>query len=83
MIGSLDHIAVRRERITVEECGELLVARVRAKGRKRATLEVYASTIRVHLGPFFGEKSLEQIDRREIEASSRTWPVAAAHRRRR
>ncbi|MGD1058351.1 MAG: site-specific integrase [Solirubrobacteraceae bacterium] len=68
MIGSLDHIAIRRERITVEECGELLVARVRAKGRKRSTIEVYASTIRVHLGPFFGEKSLEQIGRREIEA---------------
>jgi hypothetical protein len=82
MIGSLDHIAVRRERITVEECGELFVARVRAMGRKRATIEVYSSTIRVHLGPFFGEKSLEQVGRRVIEASSRTWPVAAAHQRR-
>jgi integrase len=68
MIGSLDHIAVQRERITVEEAGELLVARARANGRKRATVEVYASTVRVHLGPFFASKPLGQIGRHEIEA---------------
>jgi integrase len=68
MIGSLDHIAVLRERITVEEAGELLVARARANGRKRATVDVYASTVRVHLGPFFASKPLGQIGRREIEA---------------
>jgi integrase len=68
MMGSVEHITVLRERITVEEAGELLVARVRAKGRKRATVEVYASTVRVHLGPFFAGKPLDRIGRRDIEA---------------
>ena len=68
LIGSVQHVAARRERVTIEEAGELLVARVRAKGRKRATLEAYASMVRVHLGPFFGTSTLDQIGRREIEA---------------
>jgi hypothetical protein len=38
LIGAIDHAAVQRERVTVEEVGELLVASVRAKGRKRSTL---------------------------------------------
>ena len=68
LIGSVEHVAARRERITIEEAGELLVARVRAKGRKRATVEAYASMVRVHLGPFFGTRTLDRIGRREIEA---------------
>jgi integrase len=68
LIGAIDHATVQRERVTVEEVGELLVASVRAKGRKRATIEAYSSTIRVHLVPFFGTRTLEQIGRREIEA---------------
>ncbi len=68
LIGAIDHAAVQRERVTVEEVGELLVAGVRAKGRKRSTLEAYTSTIRVHLVPFFGTRTLDQIGRHEIKA---------------
>jgi integrase len=68
MIASLDQVAVQRERITIEEAGELLVAYVKAKGRKRATIETYSSAVRIQLAPFFGTRSLQKIGRREIEA---------------
>ena len=68
LIGAIDHATVQRERVTVEEVGELLVASVRAKGRKRSTLEAYSSTIRVHLVPFFGARTLDQIGRREVKS---------------
>ena len=68
LIGSIEHTAVLRERLTVAEAGELLVASVRARGRKRATVETYASAVRVQLAPFFGGRTLDRIGRREIEA---------------
>jgi integrase len=68
LIGSVDQAAVQRERVTIEEVGELFLANVRAKGRKPATIEVYSSTIRVHLAPFFAARTLDRIGRREIEA---------------
>ena len=50
-MGSVDtRRPSRRERVTVEEVGELLVANLRARGRKRATIETYDSLLRVHLG---------------------------------
>jgi len=67
MIGAIGPLAARAERVTVEEAGELLVLRVRAKGRKRATVETYASCVRVQLVPFFGNRTLDKIGRREIE----------------
>jgi integrase len=67
MIGAIGPAAARAERITVEEAGELLVLRVRAKGRKRATVETYESCVRVQLVPFFGKRTLDKIGRREIE----------------
>jgi integrase len=68
MIGSVIHAAVGRDRLTVEEAGELLVANVKARGRKRATVETYGSAVRVQLAPFFGGRTLDRIGRREIEA---------------
>ena len=68
LIGSIDQATVQRQRVTIKEVGELLLASLRAKGRKLATLEVYSSTIRVHLVPFFGTRTLDRIGRREIEA---------------
>jgi integrase len=68
LIGSVDHATVRRERVTVEDVGELLVASVRSRGRKRATVETYSSAIRIQLAPFFGGQTLDRIGRREIEA---------------
>ena len=53
------------------EAGQLLIERLETKGRRRTTLETYASHIRVHLVPFFGSQRLDRIGRREIEAFSR------------
>jgi hypothetical protein len=66
MIGSV--AATGRDRLTVEEAGELLVANVQARGRKRATVETYSSAVRVQLAPFFGGRTLDRIGRGEIEA---------------
>jgi integrase len=55
-------------RVTVEEAGVLLLSKLRAQGRKTATLQTYESVIRVQLSPFFGQRPLDKIGRREIEA---------------
>jgi integrase len=68
MIGSADSIAARHGSVTVQEAGDLLVENVRAKGRKRATVETYSSAIRIQLAPFFAGKALDRIGRREIDA---------------
>jgi integrase len=68
LIGSVEPTVAQRERVTVAEVGELLVAGLQTKGRKRATIETYHSVVRVQLAPFFGARTLERIDRREIEA---------------
>jgi integrase len=68
LIGSVEPTVAQRERVTVEKAGELLIAGLRAKGRKRATIETYSSVVRIQLAPFFGTRTLERIGRREIEA---------------
>jgi integrase len=68
LIGSIDHAATARDRVTVAEVGVLLVEHRRAQGRKRATVEAYESMIRIHLSPFFVGRTLERIGRREIQA---------------
>ena len=45
----------------MEQAGALLLANLRAKGRKRSTLEVYSSHLRVHLVPFFASRPLDRI----------------------
>ena len=67
MIGAIGPVAARNERVTIAEVGELLVARLQAMGRKRATIETYESCLRVQLSPFFGNRRLDKIGRREIE----------------
>lgn len=67
LMGSVVPSVALAERVTVEEAGKLLVDRVRAKGRKRATVETYDSAVRVQLAPFFGGRTLDRIGRREIE----------------
>jgi len=59
---------IQRERVTVEQVGELLIESLQAKGRKRATIETYGSALRIQLVPFFATKTLDRIGRREIEA---------------
>jgi integrase len=68
LIGSVEPAMLSRERVTVEQVGDLLIASLRAKGRKRATIETYGSALRIQLVPFFGTRPLDRIGRREIEA---------------
>jgi integrase len=70
MIGAVDHATLARDRVTVEEVGRLLIESLRAKERKRATIETYESMIRVHLVPFFAGRTLDRIGRREVDALS-------------
>ena len=71
LIGTIDEQAVATYRATVEEAGQLVLARARSRGRKKSTVMAYESVIRVHLAPFFGERPLHEIGRREIEAFTR------------
>ena len=67
LIGSVSPAAARGARVTIAEAGQQLVAHIESKGRKRATIETYASCVRVQLVPFFGGSRLDRIGRREIE----------------
>jgi integrase len=67
LIGAVDHGTLSRERVSVEQVGELLIESLRAKGRKRTTIETYGSALRIQLVPFFGTQTLDRIGRREIE----------------
>jgi hypothetical protein len=51
------------ERLTVAEAGARLVAHLAELGRKRSTLAVYESCLRVHLVPFFRQRPLHRITR--------------------
>jgi integrase len=55
------------ERVTVEDAGQRLIAHLDALGRKRATIESYESILRVHLAPFFGQRSLSSIASDDVE----------------
>jgi integrase len=68
LIGSVEPATLSRERVTIEQVGELLIESLQAKGRKRATIETYGSALRIQLVPFFATKTLNRIGRREIEA---------------
>jgi integrase len=67
LMGSQQYVTTLGGQITVQEAGELLVDGLRTRGRKRATLETYESAIRVQLAPFFGDRRLDRIGRRDIE----------------
>ena len=68
LIGSMPVTPGQAERVTVGEVGELVVANVAAKGRKRSTVLTYSSVLRIQLVPFFGKRTLDRISRREIQA---------------
>ena len=68
MMGVVTLPVAQRERVTVAEVGDLLVAHVAAKGRKRATVQTYESAVRIQLAPFFANRTLDRIGRREVEA---------------
>jgi integrase len=55
------------ERMTIEEAGERLIQQLVTKGRKASTTVGYESYLRVHVAPFFGEKSIADITKEDIE----------------
>jgi integrase len=57
-----------RERLDIKEAGERYIDRLESLGRKKTTISDYRSTLRVHLVPFFGDRSLERIDVQFVEA---------------
>ena len=56
------------EAVTVEDAGLRLVERLEALGRKRSHLEAVRSHLRQHIGPFFDGRTLESVERRDVEA---------------
>jgi integrase len=62
-------MAVPVERaVSVQDAGERLIEHLTALGRKRSTLGDYESFLRVHLGPFFGDRALDRIGPAQVEA---------------
>ncbi|MGO9973716.1 MAG: tyrosine-type recombinase/integrase [Solirubrobacteraceae bacterium] len=55
------------ERMTVSEAGERLIKQLVTRGRKASTTIGYESYLRVHVGPFFGEKQIADITKDDIE----------------
>ena len=53
---------------TVMQTGELLLERLRARGRKKATLEAVGSHLRVHVGAFFDGRLVDSVDEHDLEA---------------
>jgi integrase len=68
LIGSVQVAQARRERMTVAEAGELLIASATTRGLKRSTVMSYETICRVHLSPFFGSRPLDRIARRDVES---------------
>jgi integrase len=68
LMGIVDHAVLTRERVTIGEVGALVVENRRVRGRKKATIQVYDSMTRIHLVPYFGDRTLDQIGRREIQS---------------
>jgi integrase len=58
----------RHERLEIGEAGERYIDRLEGLGRKKTTIADYRSTLRVHLIPFFGGRSLDQVDVQFVEA---------------
>ena len=55
------------ERVTVAEAGERLIRQLTTRGRKVSTTAGYESYLRVHLGPYFGEKPIARITKDDVE----------------
>ncbi len=67
-IGALTLAPAVGEAVTVEVAGRRLVERLEALGRKRSHLEAVRSHLRQHIGPFFDGRTLESVERRDVEA---------------
>lgn len=56
------------ERIAFNDAADRYLRHLEATGRKRSTLQDYESTIRVHLTPFFVDRSLDAVSPADVEA---------------
>src|SRR5919202_2692830 len=56
------------ERLDISEASTRYLDRLEALGRKKSTLQDYRSTLRVHLAPFFGGRSVDRVDAQLVEA---------------
>jgi site-specific recombinase XerC len=63
-----DRRAVAQERVTVQQAGELLLEHLESLGRKRSTVGEYRSYLRVHLAPFFAQRTLDKVSPHDVEA---------------
>jgi integrase len=68
LMSALGAVPNRGERLSVQQAGEALVAARRAAGRKRSTVEGYESTLATHIVPSFGRRTIDRIERRDVEA---------------
>jgi integrase len=55
------------ERATVRKAGDELIAKLEAKGRKKATIEGYRSVLTHHLEAYFKTKPLDTIGYKDVE----------------
>jgi integrase len=53
--------------VTVEEAGQELSRRLELRGRKKSHRMTVASDLRIHLSPFFGERTLDRITPEDVE----------------
>ena len=53
-------------RLTVKTVGDLIGERQRVAGRRPATIRAFEVNVRVHLVPFFGDRGLAEITRRDV-----------------
>ena len=63
-----DQAAPLTRSATVADAGESLIEHLTSLGRKRSTLGEYESYLRVHLAPFFGDRTLESVRPADVEA---------------
>ncbi len=55
-------------RLTVQAVADLIGERQRIAGRRPATIRAFKVNVRVHVVPLFGERSLAEITRRDVDA---------------
>jgi integrase len=56
------------QRLVFEELAQRYVRHLATLGRKRSTIGDYESCVRIHLAPFFGDKSVDKITPADVEA---------------
>jgi integrase len=67
LIGSVQVKPRAGEALTLAEAASRYIAQAERRGRKRSTCANIESETRVHLAPFFGERSLDSIRRGDVE----------------